>query len=480
MLFNSFQYFFFVLIIITLIFFIKKKSIQHIILLIGSCFFYFIDSGYFVLLLFYSSILDFYLGKKIHKTTEKFKRKLFLTLSLIGNLGLLIYFKYSNFGINIINNLFETSTGFYLPLLDIILPIGISFYTFQSMSYTIDIYQRKLEPISSFLKFSLFVAFFPQLVAGPIVRAKEFLPQLLEKITLKAENMKLGITLIGWGIVKKVVFADNIAPLVNYMFSDIIGRGSTYIIIASIAFGIQIYCDFSAYTNMAIGSARILGFNFPKNFDKPYFAKNPTDFWRRWHMSLSRWFKDYVYINLGGNRKGKVRTYRNLLLTMLLVGFWHGAAWNFVIWGVYNGVLLAVHKMILNIKTNMDKKIISNSKIKTFISIITTQYFILIGWLIFRIESLDQLIYGIKQFFIINVTKSGIQNLIKELTPYKFSFIFILIFFITHTITYHQKNNILWLSQLKMKYWTLFIALVILLLLLFAPTFTTEFIYFRF
>ena len=290
-------------------------------------------------------MLDFYLGKAIWNTKQITKKKILLAISLAGNLGLLGFFKYSDFAIlqfNILGEHFNFANN--IPFLNLALPIGISFYTFQTISYTVDIYRGKLQPSKSFKEFALFVAFFPQLVAGPIIRASEFLPQLREKIEVGGDNLKqiivhnsnlkLGITIMAFGFLKKMFFADNIAPMVNDIFMSPIGSESFTIILGAIGFGIQIYGDFSGYSDIAIGAALILGFKLPKNFNFPYFACSPSDFWKRWHISLSTWLRDYLYIPLGGNKKSSSRTYLNLMAVMIIGGLWHGAAWNFIIWGM--------------------------------------------------------------------------------------------------------------------------------------------------
>ena len=250
--------------------------------------------------------------------------------------------------------------GSNIPMLNLALPIAISFYTFHSITYTVGIYRKQLEPAKTFTEYAIFVAFFPQLVAGPILRAKEFLPQLREKIegstvggifrqiVIEKSNLKYGITIMIFGFLKKMFFADNIAPLVNDVFSSPVGHDSLTIMLTTLAFGIQIYCDFSGYSDIALGAAWIMGFKIPINFNKPYFATSPSDFWRRWHISLSTWLRDYLYVPLGGNRKSRVRTYLNLFIVMFLGGLWHGASWNFVIWGILHGAYLAVHRAMSN------------------------------------------------------------------------------------------------------------------------------------
>jgi len=329
--------------------------------LVGSSYFFFyFSSNFLITLLIFSTLLDFYVGKAIFTAKDKKRKKILLVSSLVGNLGLLGFFKYADFGISQINNVTGSLGIPEITSLGLILPIGISFYTFQTISYTVEIYRGKLEPSKSLWEFALFVSFFPQLVAGPILRASHFLPQLREKIsnnnitsrlrtiTIHDASLRFGITLMAVGFFKKMFFADNIAPMVNEIFNAPYGLESFSVMLGAIAFGVQIYCDFSGYSDIAIGAAIILGFHIPANFNKPYFAVSPADFWRRWHISLSTWLRDYLYIPLGGNRKGNSRTYVNLITVMFLGGMWHGASWNFVIWGLMHGAYLVVQKLITN------------------------------------------------------------------------------------------------------------------------------------
>tara|TARA_B100000315_G_C14580471_1_gene590204 strand:- start:1226 stop:2611 length:1386 start_codon:yes stop_codon:yes gene_type:complete len=450
----------------------RKNRLRLSLLVVASYFFYYADSGLLFVLLLFSSVLDFYIGRKIYENESLRKRKFFLILSVIGNLGVLAFFKYANFTIGVANdigNLFGASPS--LSALNIVLPVGISFFTFQTMSYTIDIYRRKLTPSNSFLKYALFVSFFPQLVAGPIVRASEFLPQLENRVTIVADNLKLGLTYISWGLVKKVIFADNLAPFVDSIFSDPTGLSSFHIILGTLAFGIQIYCDFSGYTDIAIGAARILGFRLPKNFNKPYFARNPSDFWSRWHISLSTWLRDYLYIPLGGNRKGKSRTVINLMITMLLGGLWHGAAWNFVIWGAYHGTLLVIHKWITG-RFNIIKSRV--------VSIFITQYFIFLGWLIFRVGNFDHLMFAIKKFLFLDFFSAGVSEIIPFLLANKFAILLMITFIYLHVFSYKVHNIIYKVNSLKLSHWTVYVAFVLLLLFLFTPSLSQAFIYFQF
>ena len=325
-----------------------RLALRHALLLAASYVFYGHWSPKFLLLIVGSTVLDYCLGLAMEATRSPRKRKLYVIASLCGNLGVLGFFKYFNFftheAVALLN-----AMGFaaHEPTLSIALPVGISFYTFQTLSYTIDVYRGKLEVEHSLLRFALFVAFFPQLVAGPIVRASHFLPQLRKAPSLNLEQARSGLYLMFWGLTKKVVIADFLgATLVDAYWgapgAELAGIGG---LIAIYAYAFQIYGDFSGYSDMAIGAARLLGYELGPNFDAPYRAMNPSDFWRRWHISLSQWLRDYLYIPLGGNRKGPVRTYINLALTMLLGGLWHGASWMFVIWGAFHGLMLIVHRL---------------------------------------------------------------------------------------------------------------------------------------
>jgi alginate O-acetyltransferase complex protein AlgI len=469
MLFNSFDFLIFMICVIFAMIFFRNKKLQFMILIIASYIFYYFSSGFLFVLLFFSSILDFYIGRKIFESRTTKVKRIFLSLSIMGNLGVLGFFKYANFSIQIANQLRDLFGFSALPMLNIILPVGISFFTFQTMSYTIDIYRGKLNPTNSFLKFMLFVAFFPQLVAGPIIRASDFFPQLKKrKIFIIPANIKLGLTYISWGLIKKVVFADSLSPFVTSIFENPVGLNSITIMIGALAFGIQIYCDFSGYTDIAIGVARLLNFKFPKNFDKPYFAHNPSNFWERWHISLSTWLRDYLYISLGGNRKGVIRTFINLMITMLLGGLWHGASWNFVVWGLYQGLLLVAYKFISSRY---------NFRIGKFVSILLTQYFVFLGWLIFRIRDSEYLGYSIKKYIIFDFDFSGILEFI---VINKYVFTIMLVFCVIHFLSYKIKDVIRKINSLDYKIWFLYILMVILMLILLATNFNSAFIYFQF
>jgi len=315
----------------------------------------------FLSLIALSTIIDFIIGRAIFETDVVKKRKNLLLISMIANLGILGIFKYFNFFMDSfvdLISLFGMNASY--STLKIILPVGISFYTFQSMSYTIDIYRKKLEPEPSLLDFANFVAFFPQLVAGPIERAKSLLPQIREFNGIRYSNLKPALILMTSGYIRKVVLSDNIAPLVDNYFSNAATLDSFYLVAALLLFSFQIYFDFSGYSEIARGLGKLFGINLMINFSQPYFSKNPSEFWSRWHISLSSWLRDYLYIPLGGNRKGTRRTYINLALTMLIGGLWHGASWNFVLWGALHGLYLVIYKLLTKKGSTTDGNIFTS------------------------------------------------------------------------------------------------------------------------
>ncbi len=324
-----------------------RRPLQHVFLLLASYWFYMAWHAAYLILIVFSTLLDYVVGAAIHRSQDPRRRRLLLICSLVGNLGLLGVFKYYNwFAHDLANGLTVLGLHLSLPLLEVLLPVGISFYTFQTLSYTLDIYYRRLEPRESLIDFALFVAFFPQLVAGPIVRAAEFLPQLDTHRPATDDEQRSGLYLLLKGLVKKAVIADMLATfLVDPVFADPGHFGTLAVLVAAYAFKFQIYCDFSGYSEMAIGIGRLLGFRLPVNFRSPYKATSVTNYWQRWHITLGSWFRDYLYFPLGGSRRGLRRTCFNLLATMLLVGLWHGASWTFVLWGGFYGVLMATERL---------------------------------------------------------------------------------------------------------------------------------------
>jgi alginate O-acetyltransferase complex protein AlgI len=489
MLFNTIDFIVFFVVVLTILTALKNRYFQHVFLLLASYFFFYYTSNYLIVLLIFTTVWDYYFGNYIYQAKDIKIKKLILIASLAGNLGLLGFFKYADFAItqiNFLGNYFDFGTN--IPLLNLVLPIAISFYTFHSITYTVSIYRNQISPAKSFIEYAIFVAFFPQLVAGPILRAKEFLPQLREKldnfgraklrqIAIEPTNLKIGITMIAFGFLKKVFFADNIAPLVNHIFNNPIGLDSLTIILGTIGFGIQIYCDFSGYSDIAIGAALIMGFKIPINFNKPYFATSPSDFWKRWHISLSSWLRDYLYIPLGGNQKSRSRTYLNLFIVMFLGGLWHGASWNFVIWGILHGSYLAVHKFLIDRFHFLQNNSFFNSKIGKILSILLMQYLVFLAWIPFRAKDLDHSIYSMWKFILFDFQTNGILPMILQ---YKIPFALILLFIIIHIVSYKKVNVIKRISNLNLKYWTIIIVVILGAIVFLYNGNSEDFIYFQF
>jgi len=384
--FNSgFFLFFFLAIMVFYPLVVNRVKTRTWYLMLFSVYFYYKTSGVFVLLLLVTSLVNFAIGGWIGKAHSKGSKRWLMLLSLVWNLGSLGYYKYTNFIISIINQI----SGGSLPMLDIFLPVGISFFTFQTMSYTLDVYFGNLKPVKSFKDFVFFVTFFPQLVAGPIVRASQFIPQIKQRLSLDKDTIAKALVLIFAGFIKKGVIADYISiNFVDRVFDSPELFSGVENLLAVYGYGLQIYCDFSGYSDIAIGLAWLMGFHLPMNFNVPYVASSITDFWRRWHISLSTWLRDYLYIPLGGNRKGKVRQYLNLFVTMLLGGLWHGASWNFVLWGAMHGAVLALDKLRMQIfgkkKTELPAGKGFGHYLLKVLGVLFTFNFVSFCWIFFR------------------------------------------------------------------------------------------------
>lgn len=359
-----------------------------------SLYFYYKSSGAYFILLIFATAIDFTLAKLIYASKDQWTRKFYIIVTLVVNLGMLGYFKYTNF---LFDAFFSLGGVDYQPM-DIFLPVGVSFFTFQSLSYTLDVYRGNLKPVDHILDYAFFVSFFPQLVAGPIVRATDFLPQIYKPTIVTSEMFGRGVFLIGCGLFKKAVISDYISTnFVDRVFDAPALYSGVENLFAVYGYALQIYCDFSGYSDMAIGIALLLGFTFPINFDSPYQSKSITEFWRRWHISLSSWLRDYLYVSLGGNRKGEVRTYINQMITMLLGGLWHGASWRFIIWGGLHGAALTLSKIS---RSRFPHFAIKSGPLKNFLNIFLTFHFICFCWIFFRAanmatvgEMLSQIIF---------------------------------------------------------------------------------------
>lgn len=381
MLFNSLQFVGFLLVVLTVHYGIipaSQERARRLFLLLASYVFYGSWNPPFVLLLLYSTVLDHVVALRMARAESKAARRALLGLSLLGNLGVLAFFKYGNFLAETYLTLVSLGptqqTG---PVVDVILPIGISFYTFQSLSYSMDVYRGRLEPAKSFWDLALYVSFFPQLVAGPIVRAREFLPQLERERVVRGADVESSLARIAGGLIKKVVFADTLALYVDQVWADPSAHGGPGLLLAAYAFAYQIYFDFSGYSDMAIGLARLFGFELPENFLRPYLSGSPREFWRRWHVTLSSWLRDYLYISLGGNRGSEARTRLNLLITMLLGGLWHGAGWAFVVWGAFHGLLLVAQRWAT-------PRVPALGALPGWVRVGITFHLVVVGWIFFR------------------------------------------------------------------------------------------------
>lgn len=476
MIFNSIPFVIFFLVFYIIYLLIRNRTSKTYLILIASYFFYAWWDWRFLSLIIFSTIVDYFLGKKIYGSESIKEKKQFLFLSLISNLGLLFIFKYFNFFIGSFTEIasyigFSTSYN----TLNIILPVGISFYTFQTMSYTIDIYKNKLRPENNFAVFASYVAFFPQLMAGPIVRAIDLIPQFNRDNKLTFNHFKIGVFLIVLGYFKKLVVADSIAPLVDEAFANPANYNALNLSIIVVFYSFQIYCDFSGYSDIAIGVAKLLGFEFPKNFNLPYFSKNLSEFWRRWHISLSSWLRDYLYISLGGNRNGIIFTQRNLMLTMLLGGLWHGANWTFVIWGFLHGSYLIVQRIIQPVSRFLSS--ILPKLLFSVTSIFITFLLVNIAWVFFRSQSVSQAFEILHKIFSFNDVS------IAALKP-KFQIlkiIVILVILVSGELVYYlfEKRIKQWVS--KYQYLPFGVCIVLLWLILFFGTFSSNnFIYFQF
>lgn len=458
---------------------IRKYQISILVLM--SYLFFWFASGWHLILLLISTCVDWTAGAKIANSKDNFVKKRWLKLSLVTNLTILGLFKYLDFIIESINWVSLKIPG--SPEMDtfgLALPVGISFYTFQTMSYTIDIYRDESKKYDSFLDFACYAAFFPQLVAGPIVRADHFKKEIAKPLAMNSMKFRLGLTLIIYGIAKKFIVADNVALHANYIFTEGEHLANIGLIWwGTLCFGIQIYCDFSAYTDIAIGSAYLLGVKLPENFKTPYAATSPQDFWRRWHISLSTWLRDYLYIPLGGSRNGTKRMIFALMMTMLLGGLWHGASWNFILWGFVHGLLLIIHRF------GKEIPVISNFFTKSgrfglLISWLITQICVFFTWMIFRIEDTSVLLSSMKTFFGIggHFDLEEMYNFLPEIKL--LTGIIVLGFIILHGISGKLGGGKLWLSRRNPIVWGVICGTALTLSFYLRPSETIDFIYFRF
>ena len=475
MLFNSIEFLLFLPIVFLLYWFVFNKNLksQNLLILVSSYIFYGWWDYRFLSLIFLSTIVDYIIGLNIPKQDSEKKQKLLLLCSVLFNLSVLGFFKYYNFFVDSWIDLFS-SVGYEIKsvwTLNIILPVGISFYTFQTMSYTIDIYRKKLEPTKDIISFASFVSFFPQLVAGPIERASNLLPQILTKREFKYEQGVQGLRLILWGMFKKVVIADSLAPSVDNIFSNYQGFGGGVLWLGAIYFAFQIYCDFSGYSDIAIGTSKLFGFELMSNFKFPYFSRNIGEFWRRWHISLSTWFRDYLYIPLGGSKEGKLKGIRNIFIIFLISGFWHGANWTFIFWGLFHAILF-IPSFVLNTNRKYTTSIIGENTFlpspRELLQVGITFVLVTISWVFFRSETIeDSFDFLYKMIFEFNFPKI-----------YNFELIIIFTLIIIDYLIRINERNIFSFNNKLVKYF-IYIIFTISILVFYSNS-NSEFIYFQF
>lgn len=449
----------------------KDKKKRQLILLLASYVFYAYWDVRFLTLLVLQTFISYSVARVIEGTDDCKKRKRYCAFGVAVLLGILGFFKYFNFFVSSFQNIL----GHEFEIWHIILPVGISFYTFQAISYMIDVYRGTTPACREFYKVSLYISFFPQLVAGPIVRADDFLPQLERNHDIKIWNVEAGVQIFMVGLLKKVVIADRLAVCVDAVFALPSEYDAASIICAVAAYSMQIYCDFSGYSDMAIGVARFFGYDLCRNFNMPYISKNPTEFWKRWHISLSLWLQNYLYISLGGNRRGIYRQYLNLMITMVLGGLWHGADWTFVLWGLMHGIALVVHKIFLKYKGKCQLSF-RNEVLKKTVNIISafaTYCFVCIGWIFFRAESVGQAFVILKRI----ITCAGGIHYI-----YSFTIIYGLLLVLCHLYGVWKNNGQGMYPILKLdRFWSKVVVCVVLgLILVFSYQGDNAFVYFQF
>ena len=479
MLFNSIQFLLFFSIVFVLYFSIPHRF-RWVLLLISSYYFYMSWKPEYIILIMISTLVDYIAGIQIHESKTQKRKKIFLGFSILSNIGMLFGFKYFNF---FSDSFRDVLSSFSIPLdpftIKVLLPIGISFYTFQTLSYTIDVYRGQINPQRHLGIFAVYVSFFPQLVAGPIERAKNLLPQFFEEQHFDYQRITDGLKLMLWGFFKKVVIADRLAIVVNTVYGDVGNYTSIHFMIATFFFAFQIYCDFSGYSDIAIGSSQVFGIRLMDNFKRPYFSRSISEFWKRWHISLTTWFKDYLYIPLGGNRVSTSRWYLNIFTVFLVSGLWHGAAWTFVIWGTLHGLYMLFEAITKGIRHDFVKIIglYNFPKFHQLVQILITFIVVNIGWVFFRANSLSDAVYIITHLF------KGPFYTAAPMGSGKLGLVFSL-GLIAFMESIHMMQEHVHMRQFLSKRpifvrWPIYMT-IILLILLFGVFNDTEFIYFQF
>jgi alginate O-acetyltransferase complex protein AlgI len=448
MLFNSIQFLIFFP-VVTVLYFLIPAKFRWLHLLVASCVFYMGFIPVYILILFFTIIIDYIAGIMIENAHDRRRKKTFLILSIVANVGVLAVFKYYNFFIDNVNQLLHSWNieSYDLPFLNIILPIGLSFHTFQAMSYTIEVYRGNQAAEKHFGVYALYVMYYPQLVAGPIERPQNILHQLKEEKKFDYDRITAGLKLMAWGFFKKVVVADNLAGIVNNYFAAPEQYNGAAAVIAVIFFSFQIYCDFSGYSDIAIGSSQVMGIRLMQNFRQPYLSKSISEFWKRWHISLSTWFRDYLYIPLGGNRVSVGRVYFNLFFVFLVSGLWHGANWTFVIWGALHGLFLVTGILLTKRKRIFDKSVGIHPyllNLKSFAWILGTFVLVAFAWIFFRAESVGDAFNVIRSVLSIQLSPAAIKQGFVQLNidMYHSILYFLLIVFLLITEVLQEKESI--------------------------------------
>lgn len=488
MLFNSLQFVVFFPIVIILYFIIPHNK-RWILLLIASYYFYMCWKVDYIILIMISTLIDYVCSNKMSKINEKPKRKKWLLISIFSNLGILFGFKYFNFFSQNIQTLFDNYNIFFeMPFFNVLLPVGISFYTFQTLSYTIDVYNNKTTAQKHLGVFAVYVSFFPQLVAGPIERSNHLLPQFFKKHDFNYLRVKAGFQKMLWGFFKKIVIADNLALLVDGVYNNVDNYSGLTLIVATIFFTFQIYCDFSGYSDIAIGTAKVMGFELRENFKRPYFSKSIREFWQRWHITLSTWFRDYVYIPLGGNRTVKWKWYYNLIITFLVSGLWHGANWTFVIWGALHGSFLIFAIIFAQPKEKINQFIKNrNIFLNKIFDVSITFILVAFAWIFFRSNNINDAIYVISN---LNFNVTELLNLdelsmqFRGLGLFKEDIIkcMFLILMLCLYSTYERSEDVWKKLQKKPRWirWSIYYILVYGILFVAPHSNVNNFIYFQF
>jgi alginate O-acetyltransferase complex protein AlgI len=483
MLFNSVEFLIFFPVVFVL-YFITPHKYRWTVLLAASYYFYICWEPFYITLIITSTIIDYFLSKKIRRTEKLSTKKQLLILSLTANLGLLFLFKYFNFFNDSLRTVFGyIDCSYNVPEIEILLPVGISFYTFQTLSYTIDIYYNRLEPEKHFGKFALFVSFFPQLVAGPIERATNLLPQFNQKVSFDYNRIKDGFVIVLWGYFQKTVIADRLSIYVDAVYDNPEDFDGSRVWIATYFFAFQILCDFSGYTDIARGCAKMLGFDLMCNFKQPYFSTSITDFWRRWHISLSSWFRDYVYFPMGGNRVKIRRAYINLALVFVISGLWHGASWTFVIWGCLHAVYVVLEKFF-KIKVNSDSLRLKN--IAQWLRAIIVFHFVVLAWVFFRAGTVGEafllihnmFVFDIDSFFQIGFYKKGVYDISKFDLILSFVLVIVLLCINYLEVLYGRLHRLI-SSQNTIVRWGIYYGLIVSLIELSIKDYS-QFVYFQF